>query len=109
MFLRTAPITLSNSRVLLTVHFFVCSLQDTTGVVEKGDLVSRVREAAAKGPEGGTAASAPAGYAYDPSSGYWYSSESIMYWDPTTGGFCSNGKWYAYDAASGQFVEWATG
>lgn len=43
-------------------------LQDYAGVVEKGELADRVKQAAAQGPQGQEAA-VPAGYVYDPSSG----------------------------------------
>ena len=29
-----------------------------------------------------------------------------MYWDAASGGFSSGGKWYSYDAATQQYVEW---
>lgn len=32
-----------------------------------------------------------------------------MYWDAATGGFCSNGKWFSWDADKQQFVEWQQG
>ena len=43
-------------------------LQDYAGIVEKGELAERVKQAAAQGPQGQEAA-VPAGYLYDPSSG----------------------------------------
>lgn len=59
--------------------------------------------------ESSASANPPPGYKYDPSSGYYYSSDTSMYWDSSSGGFynSSDGKWYTYDAAAGQFVEWA--
>eukprot|EP00887_Chlorella_sp_A99_P003863 scaffold11.g3863.t1 len=63
---------------------------DPSSIVEKGDLVAR----------------APAGYAYDPSTGMWYSGDAGMYWDPKSGGFYSQGCWYAWDAGEQRFVEW---
>ncbi len=32
--------------------------------------------------------------------------ETGMYWDAATGGFCSGGTWYSWDADKQQFVEW---
>lgn len=34
-----------------------------------------------------------------------------MYWDATSGGFFNptDSKWYSWDGASQQFVEWAAG
>lgn len=43
-------------------------LQDYAGIVEKGELADRVKQAAAQGPQGQEAA-VPAGYVLDPSSG----------------------------------------
>ena len=45
-------------------------------MVEKEELVQKVREAAAAGPAGAAAAAAPPGYAFHPATGYWYSAES---------------------------------
>lgn len=42
-------------------------LQDADGFVEKADLIARVKEVAAQGPEG----EAPAGYVFDPATGYF--------------------------------------
>jgi CD2 antigen cytoplasmic tail-binding protein 2 len=77
-------------------------------VVEKGDLVARVRAAVAAGPEGGEAHPVPLGYAFDPAAGYYFSAESGMYYDSSSGGFCAaaSGKWYMYDSSTQQFVEW---
>ncbi|KAL4422393.1 hypothetical protein ABPG75_008590 [Micractinium tetrahymenae] len=75
------------------------------GFVEKADLIGKVREVAAQGPEG----EAPAGYTFDPATGYFLNAETGMYWDATTGGFCSGGKWYSWDAHKQQFVEWQQG
>lgn len=82
---------------------------DPTGIVEKGELVAKVKEASATGNKGGgdesgkaaaVNAQAPAGYAFDPSSGMWHSSESGMYWDSSTGGFYNpaDEKWYSFSA-----------
>lgn len=59
---------------------------------------------ASKGPEG-EQLSAPAGYLWDPSCGLFYSIETGMYYDGASGAFCtpSDGKWWSYDEASGQF------
>ncbi|KAL4436141.1 hypothetical protein ABPG77_005589 [Micractinium sp. CCAP 211/92] len=75
---------------------------DAAGFVEKADLVAKVREVAAQGPEG----EAPAGYVFDAATGYYLNSETGMYWDAATGGFCSGGTWYSWDADKQQFVEW---
>ncbi len=77
-------------------------------LVEKHDLVAKVQEVAARGPEVGAAgAAAPAGFAYDPGSGYWKNADTGMWWDAATGGFYNShdGKWYAWDGK--QYVEWA--
>lgn len=78
---------------------------DADGFVEKADLIARVKEVAAQGPEG----EAPAGYVFDPATGYFLNAETGMYWDAATGGFCSNGKWFSWDADKQQFVEWQQG
>jgi CD2 antigen cytoplasmic tail-binding protein 2 len=93
---------------------------DTSGIVEKGELVAKVKEAAAVagGNAGGinvgkvageTKTQAPAGYVLDPSSGMWHSTESGMYWDSNSGGFYNPGdeKWYSFNSADGQWIEWA--
>lgn len=46
----------------------VC-LQDSAGIIEKEDLIAKVKEVAAAGPEG----EAPAGYVFDAASGYYVS------------------------------------
>jgi hypothetical protein len=83
------------------------ALQDPAGIVEKGDLVARVKAAAAGGSGGASAAQAPAGYAFDPATKMWFSPDSGMYWDAASGGFfnSADGKWYSY-AAAGEWVEW---
>ena len=43
-------------------------LQDYGGIVEKGELAEKVKQAAAQGPQGQEDA-VPADYVYDPSSG----------------------------------------
>ena len=78
-------------------------IKDPTGIVEKGDLVSKVAALAAAGPAvavsargggaGGGVRPTPAGYAYDAASGYFYGAEAGLYWDPKSGGF--------WDAAAG--------
>jgi len=88
---------------------------DPSGIVEKGELVAKVLEASTRGNKGslGKAAAAavhaqaPAGYAFDPSSGMWHSAESGMFWDSNTGGFYNpaDGKWYSF-SAEGNWVEW---
>lgn len=83
--------------------------QDAIGIVDKVDLVAKVQELAAKGPEGADEADAvPSGYTFDPVSRYFYSPEADMYYDPSSGGFFSSTtqKWYTYSAETGQFVEW---
>lgn len=82
--------------------------QSSAGIVDKSELVSKVAQLAAQGPEGATAESAvPEGYSYDATSGYFYSTEADLYYDKQSGAFYSSSaqKWYIYDAA-GQFVEW---
>ncbi|GAB4814666.1 hypothetical protein N2152v2_001712 [Parachlorella kessleri] len=80
--------------------------QDAAGIIDKADLVTKVKEVAAA--DSAAAAEAPPGYAFDPASGYWYSSESGLYWDASSGGFYNgeSGKWYSYDASKQEFVEW---
>jgi len=79
--------------------------QDPTGIVEKGDLVSRVRAAAEVGPEG-EPSSAPPGYTFDNASGYYWSSSAQLYYDAASGGYYDGSKWYSYDNDSSAFVEW---
>ncbi|GIL85988.1 hypothetical protein Vretimale_9026 [Volvox reticuliferus] len=92
---------------------------DPSGFVEKGDLVSKVKEVVdASGPAGGNASGggggnesafvAPPGYVYDPSSGYFFSEDSGMYYDTNTGGYCqaATGKWFYLDPSSGTLLEW---
>lgn len=87
-------------------------MQDTSGIIEKSDLVARVKQTAAaskqKGKNDQAAYHVPPGYVYDPSSQMWYSEESQMYFDTKSGGFCSaaDGKWYSYDGESGSWVAW---
>jgi hypothetical protein len=50
------------------------SLQDSTGILDKAELVDRVKQAAAAGPEG----EAPAGYTFDPATGYFYSTGGLL-------------------------------
>jgi CD2 antigen cytoplasmic tail-binding protein 2 len=66
-----------------------------------------VKEVADRGPEGGEAA-VPAGYLFDPNSGYYHNVEAGMYYDSTSGGFFSSStnKWYSFDGATQQYVEW---
>ncbi|WIA19510.1 hypothetical protein OEZ85_004121 [Tetradesmus obliquus] len=78
---------------------------DSSSIVEKQELVAMVAKAA----ESSAAVAPPPGYRFDPSSGFYHSSESGMYWDASSGGFYSEGKWYSYDEAAGQFVEWNIG
>ncbi|GLI71081.1 hypothetical protein VaNZ11_015992 [Volvox africanus] len=92
---------------------------DPSGFVEKGDLVSKIKEVVdGVGPAGAGAGGigsgnvsafvAPAGYVFDPSSGYFYSEESGMYYDINTGGYCqaASGQWFYLDPLSGTFLEW---
>nr|CAB3481649.1 unnamed protein product [Digitaria exilis] len=46
-------------------------------------------------------------YAYDPSSGYYYSSSTGYYYDPNSGyyGSASTGIWYSYDEQTGTYNE----
>jgi CD2 antigen cytoplasmic tail-binding protein 2 len=86
---------------------------DPSGIVEKGELVAKVKETAEKSGNKaenlttGKNAQAPAGYAFDPSSGMWYSAESAMYWDSNSGGFYNpaSEKWYSF-SEKGEWVEW---
>ena len=85
--------------------------QDAAGIVDKSDLVAKVREVASRGPEGADdpALQVPRGYSYDAGTGYYYSPETSMYYDASSGGFFSSQsqKWYAFSAESGEFIEWA--
>ncbi len=49
-------------------------MQDAAGIIDKVDLVAKVRDAAAAASA--SAAQAPPGYAFDPSTGYWYSEDA---------------------------------
>ncbi len=81
--------------------------QDPGGIVEKGELVAKVREAAKK-MASSLAPAAPPGYVYDPASGYWYGEASGLFWDAKSGGFYSaeSGKWFSWDGARHEFMEW---
>jgi hypothetical protein len=80
------------------------AVQSAAGIVDKGDLVAKVKESAASTAQ--AAYPVPPGYAYDGPSGLWYSADSAMYFDTRSGGFCdASGKWYSYDAEKG-WVEW---
>ncbi|KAK9806523.1 hypothetical protein WJX73_006788 [Symbiochloris irregularis] len=85
--------------------------QDAAGIVDKSDLVAKVKEVASRGPEGADdpALQVPQGYSYDAGTGYYYSPESSLYYDASSGGFYSSQaqKWYAFNAESGEFAEWA--
>lgn len=50
--------------------------QDPTGIVEKGELVARVVQAAAAAEAVAAVPTPPQGYVHDPASGYWYSAAS---------------------------------
>ncbi|KAI7844013.1 hypothetical protein COHA_002550 [Chlorella ohadii] len=80
---------------------------DSAGIIEKDDLIAKVKEVAAAGPEG----EAPAGYSFDAATGYWRSADTGMYWDASSGGFYNpvDSKWYSWDDGKQQFVEWAAG
>jgi hypothetical protein len=70
----------------------------------------QVRQAAAQPPPGSEqlSFSAPPGFAFDPTSGYFFSPEpSPMYYDPASGAYSQpgSGKWYVVDPTSGQYVE----
>lgn len=65
-------------------------LQDGAGIVEKGDLIAKVKEVAAAGPEG----EAPAGYVFDAASGYyisagWFSVRSCACFEHCAQSACS--------------------
>ena len=80
------------------------TVQSAAGIVDKGDLVAKVKDSAASTAQ--AAYPVPPGYAYDAPSGLWYSADSAMYFDTRSGGFCdASGKWYSYDAEKG-WVEW---
>ncbi|GFH08103.1 CD2 antigen cytoplasmic tail-binding 2 [Haematococcus lacustris] len=85
---------------------------DPSSYVDKADLVRKVEEVAASGPVVAGAPTqvgghpVPPGFAYEPSSGYYYNSESQMSFDPVSGGYFCNNRWYAWDANLNQFVEW---
>lgn len=51
-------------------------------------------------------AQVPSGYEWDPSSGYYYSKESQLFHDTTSGGYFNarDGKWYLFDPSAQQFV-----
>ena len=83
------------------------TVQDPSGIVEKGDLVARVKAAADQGPEGEVPA-APPGYEFDAASGYFWSSASNLYYDAASGGYYDGSKWYSYDAATQQFAEFGS-
>uniref|UniRef100_A0A061RF91 SAP domain-containing protein n=1 Tax=Tetraselmis sp. GSL018 TaxID=582737 RepID=A0A061RF91_9CHLO len=83
--------------------------QDTSGVVEKAELVERARLAAASAasPSG----AAPEGYVFHEESGlYWGPAES-MYFDASSGFFYNpaSREWCYRDPGGGGFVPWAGG
>ena len=85
-----------------------CALaQDASQIVEKDDLVARVRAVASQGPEGEEAA-APPGYVLDPTSGYYYSEAAGMYYDASSGGYYDGQRWYSFDVITQQFTGWPT-
>lgn len=51
-------------------------------------------------------AQVPSGYEWEPSSGYYYSKESQLFYDTTSGGYFNarDGKWYLFDPSAQQFV-----
>lgn len=51
-------------------------LKDSAGIIEKEDLIAKVKEVAAAGPEG----EAPAGYTFDAATGYWHSAGVAGTW-----------------------------
>lgn len=86
--------------------------EDASAYVEKGDMVKKVKELAAKGPvvaEGSKAPGAfqaPPGFAFDPTSGQFYSTEHNMYFDTSSGCYYRGSQWFTFNAAAGQFVPW---
>lgn len=67
---RGTPLAASLSTDAVPVLLAAPTLQDAAGFVEKADLVAKVREVAAQGPEG----EAPAGYVFDAATGYYLNS-----------------------------------
>lgn len=57
------------ARISPTDFLYRRGVQDSAGIIDKAELVERVKQAAAAGPEG----EAPAGYTFDPATGYFYS------------------------------------
>lgn len=80
--------------------------------VEKQDMVARAQELSLKGPAVADGAAAPGpypappGYVFDPTSGYFHSSETHMYFDSKSGGYFINGQWLSKDPVCGKFVPW---
>ena len=80
---------------------------DTTGIVEKPDLVARAQQASAARSDVDFAA-APPGYVFDPSSGYFYNSDTCMYWHKSGSYYSSStGLWYSFDGS--KFVQCSVG
>lgn len=73
------------------------------GITEKDDLV----HLAAKCAKDAKPILAPAGYAFDPNSGLWWSSESQLYYDPKSGYYLNpaDSKWYAWNSKTQQWVD----
>lgn len=79
------------------------------GITEKDDLVRLAAQCAtdSKANEIDTDLSAPAGYAFDPNSGLWWSSESQLYFDPKSGYYLNptDSKWYAWNSKTQQWID----
>lgn len=79
------------------------------GITEKDDLVRLAAQSAfdSKASTQDKVMLAPAGYAFDPNSGLWWSSESQLYYDPKSGYYLNpaDSKWYAWDSKSQQWVD----
>lgn len=71
-----AAATANKQRYISPHRHHSCSslfLQDGAGIIEKEDLVAKVKQVAAAGPEG----EAPAGYTFDAATGYYHSAGEL--------------------------------
>mmetsp|Transcript_779 Transcript_779/g.1959 ORF Transcript_779/g.1959 Transcript_779/m.1959 type:complete len:514 (+) Transcript_779:122-1663(+) len=78
---------------------------DASQIVEKDELIAKVREVAAQPGVGSNQTfDVPFGYVFDPESGYFHNPEAGMYFDNNTGLFAAGGRWYV--ASGDKFIEY---
>ncbi|KAF5834258.1 hypothetical protein DUNSADRAFT_9170 [Dunaliella salina] len=77
---------------------------DASQIVEKNELIAKVREVASQPIGSNQTFDVPFGYVFDPESGCFYNPEAGMYFDNHSGLFAAGGRWYV--ASGDQFVEY---